>query len=140
PRGAAGRSPQNRLGPYWLNYIKPLFGLPSQRRLAQSALGIDQIRHWEKEPSRSTDKELREAGLRLRGRARGGESMDKLLPEAFGLVCVAAKRLVEMRPFDVQLAGGAVMHRGVLAELATVECNTLMALLPCFLNGCQDTG
>ncbi len=101
-------SPVNRFGPRWLNRVKALFGTPSQRRLARAALQLDRIRYWEKEYDRLSDPETREAGLRLRGRARGGESLDKLLPEAFGLVCVASARLLKMRPFDVQLAGGVV--------------------------------
>jgi preprotein translocase subunit SecA len=78
--------------------------------------------------------------LRLRGRARGGESLDRLLPEAFGLVCVASKRHLGLRPFDVQLAAGVVMHQGALAELATGEGKTLCATLPAYLNALVGKG
>src|SRR5207253_975533 len=122
------------------NHLKALFGAPSQRRLARAALQIERVRYWEKQFDRLSDAETREAGLRLRGRARGGESLDRLLPEAFGLVCVAALRLVKMRPFDVQVAGGVVMHQGALAELATGEGKTLTACLPTFLNGLTGKG
>jgi preprotein translocase subunit SecA len=130
----------NRFGSRWANHLKALLGPPSKRRLARAALLIDRVRYWEKEFDRLSDAETREAGLRLRGRARGGESLDKLLPEAFGLVCVAATRLLKMRPFDVQLAGGAVMHHGALAELATGEGKTLTACLPTFLNALAGKG
>src|SRR5689334_18422555 len=130
----------NRFGSRWANHLKALLGPPSKRRLARAALLIDRIRYWEKEYDRLSDAETREAGLRLRGRARGGESLDKLLPEAFGLVCVAAYRLLKMRPFDVQLAGGIVIHHGALAELATGEGKTLTACLPTFLNGLPGKG
>jgi preprotein translocase subunit SecA len=130
----------NRFGSPWANYLKALLGPPSKRRLARAALLIDRIRHWEREFDRLSDAETREAGLRLRGRARGGESLDKLLPEAFGLVCVASVRLLKMRPFDVQLAGGIVMHHGALAELATGEGKTLTACLPTFLNALPGKG
>jgi preprotein translocase subunit SecA len=123
-----------------LNYLGALFGLPSQRRLARAALQIDRIRFWEGEFSRLTDAELKQRGLHLRGRARGGESLDRLLPEAFGLVCVAAVRTTKLRPFDVQLAGGVVMHYRALAELATGEGKTLVASLPVYLNALTGKG
>jgi preprotein translocase subunit SecA len=120
--------------------LKALFGLPWQRRLARAALQVPRIRYWEEQYDRLDDAELKATGLRLRGRARGGESLDRLLPEAFGLVCVAAKRHVRMRPFDVQLAGGVILHQGGLAELATGEGKTLTAALPVFLNGLEGKG
>jgi preprotein translocase subunit SecA len=117
-----------------------LLSTPSKRRLAQGALKIGRIRYWEKEFSKLNDVELRQQGLRLRGRARGGESTDRLLPEAFGLVCVAAYRTLKLRPFDVQLAGGVVIHQGALAELATGEGKTLVACMPTFLNALTGKG
>src|SRR5207302_6668006 len=94
----------------------------------------------EQEFSRLNDVELRQRGLQLRGRARGGESLDRLLPEAFGLVCVAAVRTIRLRPFDVQLAGGVVLHHGAIAELATGEGKTLVASMPTFLNALTGKG
>jgi len=136
----AAAASSRRLGPRWLSYLTALFGSPAQRRLARAALQIDRIRYWEKEFSRLSAAELRLAGLRLRGRARGGETLDKLLPEAFGLVCVAAVRTLGLRPFDVQLAGGVVLHHGAVAELATGEGKTLVAALPAFLNALPGKG
>ncbi len=133
-------APRNRLGPHWLNHIKALIGLPWQRRLARAALLVPRIRHWERQFENLSDAELKTAGLRLRGRGRGGEGLDKLLPEAFGLVCVAAKRKLGLRPFDVQLAAGVVLHQGGLAELATGEGKTLVAALPAFLNALEGKG
>ena len=127
-------SPPNRLGSRVRNALLAAAGLPWQRRLARAALYIPRIRAWEAEYDKLSDAELKTTGLRLRGRARGRESLDKLLPEAFGLVCVAAKRHLGLRPFDVQLAAGVVMHQGGLAELATGEGKTLTAALPVFLN------
>jgi preprotein translocase subunit SecA len=133
-------SGKNRLGYRPTNYVKALLGTPSQRRLARAALYIDQIRHWENELSRLSDAELKQRGLQLRGRARGGESLNRLLPEAFGAVCVASVRTIKLRPFDVQLAGGVVMHHGAIAELATGEGKTLTACLPTFLNALVGKG
>jgi preprotein translocase subunit SecA len=137
---AVRTSAANRLGPRWLNHLKRLFGMPAQRRLARAALFVDRIRHHEAEFSKLSDGEVRAVASTLRGRARGGESLDRLLPEAFGLVCVASWRQLKMRPFDVQLAAGVVMHQGALAELATGEGKTLSASLPTFLNALQGKG
>jgi preprotein translocase subunit SecA len=133
-------SGKNRLGRRGPNYLKALLGLPPQRRLAQAALQVDRIRYWEKQYSKLNDAELKQRGLQLRGRARGGESLDRLLPEAFGLVCVAALRTLKLRPFDVQLAGGVVIHHGAIAELATGEGKTLTASLPTYLNALTGKG
>ncbi len=138
--GAAWPNGSNRLGRSWLNYWRALFGTPAQRRLGQAALKVPQIRHWEQEFGKLSDEEVQKTGQRLRGRARGGESLDKLLPEAFGLVCVATWRTYRMRPFDVQLAAGVILHRGALAELATGEGKTLVATLPATLNALQGKG
>src|SRR5579871_556591 len=117
-----------------------LIGPPWQRRLARAALYVPRIRWWEKKYDDLSDEELKTASLRLRGRARGGESLDRLVPEAFALVCVASKRHLGMRPFDVQLAAGFIMHKGALAELATGEGKTLCATLPAFLNSLEGKG
>ena len=132
--------PRNRMGSRVVNQILALTGLPWQRRLAHAALQVPRIRYWEAEFGRLADPDLKSAGLRLRGRARGGESLDKLLPEAFSLVCVAAQRFLGLRPFDVQLAAGVVMHQGALAELATGEGKTLCAALPSVLNALEGKG
>ncbi len=129
-----------RLGPRWRNALLALVGLPWQRRRARAALQIDRVRHWEAELHRLSDPELRRFGLRLAGRARGGEALARLLPEAFGAVCVAAQRNVGLRPFDVQLAAGVVLQEGAVAELATGEGKTLVAVLPAFLNALQGKG
>jgi preprotein translocase subunit SecA len=131
-------SAPKRLGSF--NLLKRLFGAPSQRRLARGALQIDAIRHWETEFSRLSDAEVLRTGQQMRGRARGGESLDHLLPEVFGLVSVASQRTVKLRPYDVQLAAGVVLHHGALAELATGEGKTLVATLPTSLNALLGKG
>jgi preprotein translocase subunit SecA len=130
----------DRFGQRWWNYLKAWFGPPSKRRLAYAALQVPSIRYWEAEFARLSDAELRQKGLHLRGRARGGESLDRLLPEVFGLVCNAAIRHVGLRPFDVQLAAGVVLHNGAMAEVATGEGKTLVATLPVALNALLGKG
>ncbi len=132
--------PRNRLGARWLNWVRSVIGLPWQRRLGWAALQVPRVRSWESTFERLNDEEMKKEGQRLRGRARGGESLDSLLPEAFGLVCVAARRQTGMRPFDVQLAAGAILHQGGLAELVTGEGKTLCAAMPVFLNALAGKG
>jgi len=129
-----------RLGGRWFNYLRLILGTPSQRRLGFGGLQVGTIRHWETEYSRLTDADIRKQGQLLRGRARSGESLDKLLPEAFGLSCVACWRHLRLRPFDVQLAAGVVLHQGGLAEVATGEGKTLIAVLPAGLHALTGKG
>jgi len=135
-----GEPAAKRLGPRWFNQLRLLFGTPSQRRLARAALMIDAIRYWEAEFSKLSDRDLLLRAKKLRGRARGGTRLDLLIPEAFGMVCVAAQRTVGLRPYDVQLAGGVVLHFGAVAELATGEGKTLVASFPTFLNALTGKG
>jgi preprotein translocase subunit SecA len=83
--------------------------------------------------------ELDDSGLRakteeFRGRVEKGESLDDLLPEAFAVAREASRRTLGLRPFDVQLIGGIVLHEGKIAEMRTGEGKTLMATLPAYLN------
>jgi preprotein translocase subunit SecA len=80
------------------------------------------------------DEELREEADKLRARARDGESLDDLLPEAFALTREAARRTLGQRHYDVQLIGGMVLHDGAIAEMKTGEGKTLTATLAVFLN------
>lgn len=139
-KGTQNGSPRSPLGPRWRNWLRVLLGTPSQRRLGRAALQIDAIRWWEKSQGHLGDDGLRAAAIALRSRARGGESLAQLLPEAYGLVCQAAYRTLGFRPFDVQLAAAAVMHRGTLVELATGEGKTLVAAFPTFLNALPGHG
>ena len=131
---------KDRFGSLWKNQLVSWFGSPWDRRLAYAALQVPKIRHWESEFDKLTDFEILEISKKMKGRARGGESLDKMLPEAFGLASIACKRILGMRPFDVQLVAGAVIHGGALAELATGEGKTLVASLPAFLNGLAGKG
>ena len=80
------------------------------------------------------DHELKTEADQLRERARNGESLEDLLPEAFALTREAARRTLGQRHFDVQLIGGMVLHSGAIAEMKTGEGKTLTATLPVFLN------
>ncbi|RUR01303.1 preprotein translocase subunit SecA [Labedella endophytica] len=87
-----------------------------------------------------SDDELRGETDQLRERFEKGESLDDLLPEAFAAVREAAKRTLGMRPFDVQVMGGAALHLGNIAEMKTGEGKTLVATLPAYLNAIAGKG
>lgn len=98
------------------------------------------INKMEPEISTLSDSQLRERTSALQERARNGYSLDSLLPEAFAVVREASKRVLGLRPFDVQLIGGMVLHRGEIAEMKTGEGKTLVAILPAFLNALAGKG
>src|SRR6478609_7134211 len=92
------------------------------------------INRYEPEMEALSDEEIREEADSLRERARDGESLDDLLPEAFALTREASRRTTGQRHYDVQLIGGMVLHDGAIAEMRTGEGKTLTATLPVFLN------
>jgi preprotein translocase subunit SecA len=92
------------------------------------------INRFEPEMEALSDAELREEADSLRERARNGESLDDLLPEAFAVTREASRRSTGQRHYDVQLIGGMVLHDGAIAEMRTGEGKTLTATLPVFLN------
>lgn len=94
---------------------------------------IGEIRRRESSLADVPDGELTKRGLSLRYRARSGEPLSHLLPEAFALVGEAAQRCLQMRPYDVQLVGAAAIHNGSIAEMQTGEGKTLTATMPMFL-------
>ena len=101
---------------------------------------VGRIGLYEEELEHHDDAELREAADELRQRARNGESADELLYECFALVREASKRSLGLRPFDVQLIGGMVLHDGAIAEMKTGEGKTLTATLPVVLNSLGGRG
>ena len=114
-----------RLGLWPLNVVRARIAMPWKRPLREGRPArAPKVRYWEKQFLSLTDEEMLDKSMELRGRARGKWDLDRLLPEAFGLVCVAIQRALDMRPFDVQLAAGVVMHYGGLVELATGEGKT----------------
>ena len=81
-----------RLGPRWLNLLRAQAERPWKRRLAKAAVMIPRIRHYERLYLTLSEEDIRKTSMRLRGRAKGGEKLDKLVPEAFGLACSAIRR------------------------------------------------
>ena len=107
------------------------------RRLQQVAKAVNAL---EDEYSQLTDDELRDETAEFRTRYEAGETLDKLMPEAFAAVREAAKRTIGQRHYDVQLMGGAALHLGNIAEMKTGEGKTLVATLPAYLNAIAGKG
>ncbi|HYG95640.1 MAG TPA: preprotein translocase subunit SecA, partial [Solirubrobacterales bacterium] len=95
------------------------------------------INRFEPEMEALSDDEIREEADGLRERARNGESLDDLLPQAFALTREASRRTTGQRHYDVQLIGGIVLHQGKIAEMKTGEGKTLVATLPLYLNALE---
>ncbi|XP_057963746.1 protein translocase subunit SecA, chloroplastic isoform X3 [Malania oleifera] len=110
----------------------------SMRKRYASAVSL--INGFEPQMSALSDSQLRETTSALRERARMGDALDSLLPEAFAVVREASKRVLGLRPFDVQLIGGMVLHKGEISEMRTGEGKTLVAILPAFLNALSGKG
>jgi preprotein translocase subunit SecA len=98
------------------------------------------VNSLESEFQQLSDEELKNETKTLRDRFANGESLDDLLPEAFAAVREAATRTIGLRPFDVQIMGGAALHLGNIAEMKTGEGKTLVATLPAYLNAIAGRG
>lgn len=115
-------------------------GDPAESTRQQYASKVSLINQLEPQISSLSDSQLRERTSLLRQRALSGETLDSLLPEAFAVVREASKRVLGLRPFDVQLIGGMVLHKGEIAEMRTGEGKTLVAVLPAYLNALTGRG
>src|SRR5882762_434612 len=120
--------------------LTSIFGSRNDRLLKQYRQVVAQINALEPQFEALDDAALRAKTDEFRNRVAGGESLDKLLPEAFAVVREGSKRVLKMRHFDVQLIGGMVLHDGKIAEMRTGEGKTLMATLPVYLNALPRTG
>ncbi len=122
------------------NPITKLFGSKNDRELGRLAPLVDQINSLESEMSSLSDAELAGATARFRQSLDQGAALDELLPEAFAVVREASVRTLGMRPFDVQLIGGIVLHQGKISEMKTGEGKTLAATMPVYLNALTGRG
>ena len=117
-----------------------LVGGPVQRRLAQWGKVLEQIAALEPVLEQEDSKELKKRSLSLRYRAKSGEKLDRLLPEAYALVREAGRRAIGLRHFDVQMIGGMALFYGCIAEMETGEGKTLTATLPLYLHALSGKG
>ncbi len=122
-----------------LNALKNLFD-DNAREIKRLQRIVDLINEYEPEMQALSDSQLRAKTQEFRERLEGGETLDDILPEAFAVVREAAVRVLGMRPFDVQLMGGIVLHQGRIAEMKTGEGKTLVATMPAYLNALPGRG
>ena len=122
------------------NVFERVLRVGEGRILRQLHQVVKAVNHLEDDFAGLTDDELKEETDNLRERYAKGESLDDLLPEAFAAVREAAKRTLGLRHFDVQLMGGAALHRGNIAEMKTGEGKTLVATLASYLNAIPARG
>jgi preprotein translocase subunit SecA len=120
--------------------VKKIFGTHNERVLAGFEPWIGKINALEMEYSGLADSQLVEKTNYFKQLLADGKTLDDILPEAFATVREAAKRSLGQRPFDVQLLGGMVLHRGMIAEMKTGEGKTLVATLPVYLNALNGKG
>jgi preprotein translocase subunit SecA len=120
--------------------IKKIFGSKNDRELRRLAPLVDRVNTLEPEYRALNDADFPAKTASFRQRLDNGEPLDDLLPEAFAAAREASVRTVGMRPFDVQLIGGAVLHQGKIAEMKTGEGKTLVAVLPAYLNALSGEG
>jgi len=123
-----------------LGLLKKLIPDANERELKRCYKIADQIEALEPEISKLSDSELRNKTDEFKARLAEGETLDDLLPEAYAVVREAAKRVLGMRHFYVQLVGGIVLHNGDIAEMKTGEGKTLVATLPAYLNALEGKG
>ena len=119
---------------------KKVFGTPNDRRIREVQAIVENINALEKDFSLLSDSEIISKTKEFRQRYGEGETLDKLLPEAFANCREAAKRTLGLRAFDVQLVGGIFLHRGNISEMKTGEGKTLVATFPAYLNALVGKG
>lgn len=120
--------------------FKNFFKSANDRYLKKYKKTINQINALEPDFEKLSDAELQAKTAEFKSRLTAGETLNDLLPEAFATVREASKRVLGMRPFDVQLIGGIILNNGQIAEMKTGEGKTLVATLPVYLNALTGKG
>lgn len=124
-----------------MSIIEKIFGTDSNRELKKIYPIVDKVEALSDEYAAISDNSwFKKKTAELRSRLNDGETLDDLLPEAFAVVREAAKRVLDMYPYRVQLVAGVVLHQGRIAEMRTGEGKTLMAVLPAYLNALTGRG
>ena len=120
--------------------IEKFFGTKSQREIKRLVPLVAKINAYEPEISKLSDEELKNKTIYFKELLASGKTPDDILPEAFAVVREAAKRVIGLRHYDVQLIGGIILHQGKIAEMRTGEGKTLVATLPSYLNALTGKG
>ena len=123
-----------------MNIFEKIFGTHSERELKRILPLVDKIEALRPTMQALTDEELRGKTQEYKKRLSEGETLDDLLPEAYATVREAAKRVMNMEHYRVQLIGGIILHQGRISEMRTGEGKTLVATLPAYLNALEGRG
>ncbi|HEY4586079.1 MAG TPA: DEAD/DEAH box helicase, partial [Brevundimonas sp.] len=123
-----------------LGFAKKLLGSSNDRKVKAFMGQVQKINALESKFEAFSDDELRMMTQTFRDRVEAGESLDKLQNEAFAVVREASKRVLGQRQYDVQMAGGMILHEGGIAEMRTGEGKTLVAVAPVYLNALAGKG
>ena len=120
--------------------IEKIFGTHSERELKRIYPLIDKIESYRPAMQELTDEQLKDKTKEFKKRLADGETLDDLLPEAYATVREAARRVLGMEHYRVQLIGGIILHQGRIAEMKTGEGKTLVSTLPAYLNALEGKG
>ena len=124
----------------FLKIAKKIFGSSNDRFLKKLEKDVININNAEKKYEKLSDNELKKKTQEFKTKLNNKETLDSILVEAFSVVREAAKRTLKQRHFNVQLMGGMVLHKGMIAEMKTGEGKTLVATLPVYLNALEGKG
>ncbi len=123
-----------------MNFVEKVFGTHSDRELKYIYPIVDKIEKMRPTMQAMSDEELKDQTRKFKERLAQGETLDDILPEAFATVREAAKRVLKMEHYPVQLIGGIVLHQGRIAEMKTGEGKTLVSTCPAYLNALAGKG
>ncbi len=123
-----------------MNIVEKIFGTHSERELRRITSLVDGIEALRPDMQALSDEALREKTQEFKKRLSEGQTLDDLLPEAYAVVREAARRVLNMEHFRVQLIGGIILHQGRIAEMKTGEGKTLVSTLPAYLNALGGRG
>src|SRR4051794_26224066 len=120
--------------------LAKVVGTQNERELKRLRPIVTQVNALAADIEALSDEQLRVKTAEFKQRVSNGETLDELMADAFAVVREAGRRVLSMRHFDVQLIGGAVLHKGKIAEMKTGEGKTLVATLPAYLNALEGNG
>ncbi len=120
--------------------LRKIFGSMNDRYIKKISKTVKRINQLEPTTQKLSDAELQAKTTEFKNRFAGGETLEDLLPEAFAVVREASKRVLGLRPFDVQLMGGIILNAGKITEMKTGEGKTLVATMPAYLNALTGRG
>ena len=123
-----------------MSTLTKIFGTHSQRELKRVYPIVDKIESYKEQMGALSDEELKGKTKEYKERLEKGETLDDLLPEAYATVREAARRVLGMEHYRVQLIGGIILHQGRIAEMKTGEGKTLVSTLPAYLNALEGKG